>query len=529
MTTARRAARPGSLELAACGLFLAAACGVDSAGRQADASSSAAGSRIVVPAGGDLQRALDQARPNDVIVLEAGATFRGPFTLPRKPGSGWITVQGSASDDALPAAGTRMSPSYASTLPKLEAADGAVLTAARGAHHFRLVGLEIRPSPGARLVNLVILGSNEDSLDALPEHITIERCYLHGDPVKGTRRGVALNSRETAIVDSYLSDFKEVGADSQAIAGWNGPGPFRIENNTLEGAGENILFGGADPRIKDLVPSDITIRRNLLRKPLAWKSDEPEYAGTPWTVKNLLELKNARRVLIEGNRLEHNWVQSQTGFAVLFTVRNQEHTAPWSVVEDVTFRDNVVSQTSSGINVLAHDDNAPSAGARGISILNNLFDDVGGARWGGDGRLFQILDGVADLVIGHNTAFHTGNIITVSGRPNPGFAFRDNLVFQNQYGVIGDGTAPGSPTLQTYFPGALFRRNVVVGAVATSYPSDNFFPRAEALVGFMNRAAGDYRLSPASPYKAGATDGTDVGADVAGLGLSAETKRASNP
>ena len=37
------------------------------------------------------------------------------------------------------------------------------------------------------------------------------------------------------------SDIKAVGQDSQAIAGWNGPGPFIIDNNYLEGAGENIL------------------------------------------------------------------------------------------------------------------------------------------------------------------------------------------------------------------------------------------------------------------------------------------------
>ncbi len=518
----------GLMDLAACGLLLAAACRSDSAGSQTDPKApSGAGSRIEVPAGGDLQGALDRAHPNDEIVLEAGAIFRGPFTLPRKSGNGWITVRGSSPDEAIPGPGTRMAPSYAGTLPILESSEGSVLTAARGAHHFRIVGLEIRPRPGTRVVNLVTLGANEDSLDALPDYITIERCYLHGDPVKGTRRGVALNSRHTTIVDSYLSDFKEVGADSQAICGWNGPGPFQIENNYLEGAGENVLFGGADPRIKDLVPSDIAIRRNLLRKPLAWKKGEPEYAGTPWTVKNLLELKNARRVVIEGNRLEQNWVESQTGFAVLFTVRNQEGTAPWSVVEDVSFRDNVVSHTAAGVNILARDDNAPSASARGISILNNLFEDVGGERWSGSGRLFQILDGVADLLIAHNTALHTGNPITVSGRPNPGFVFRDNLVFQNQYGVIGDGTAPGSPTLQAYFPGALFRRNVIVGAVAGSYPNDNFFPRAAGLVGFVSPPEGDYRLSPSSPYKAAATDGKDVGVDLAEIGAPPEAVAAS--
>ena len=67
--------------------------------------------------------------------------------------------------------------------------------------------------------------------------IVVDRCYLHGDPRKGTRRGIALNARRAAVVDSYLADFKEAGADSQAIAGWNGPGPFAITNNYLEAAG----------------------------------------------------------------------------------------------------------------------------------------------------------------------------------------------------------------------------------------------------------------------------------------------------
>jgi hypothetical protein len=32
---------------------------------------------------------------------------------------------------------------------------------------------------------------------------------------------------------------------------------------------------GFEPAIRDLVPSDIEIRRNLLRKPLAWKQGDP--------------------------------------------------------------------------------------------------------------------------------------------------------------------------------------------------------------------------------------------------------------
>ena len=138
----------------------------------------------------------------------------------------------------------------------------------------------------------------------LPHDIIVDRCYLHGDPVLGGRRGVALNGKSLAVIDSYLADFKEVGADSQAVLGVNGPGPFKIVNNHLESAGENVMFGGGAPAIHDLVPSDIEIRHNYFFKPTSWR-------GVWAAVKNLFELKNARRVLVEGNIFENNWLASQ--------------------------------------------------------------------------------------------------------------------------------------------------------------------------------------------------------------------------
>ena len=67
-----------------------------------------------------------------------------------------------------------------------------------------------------------------------------------------------------SISASHISDCKGVGQDTQAIAGWNGPGPFTIDNNYLEGAGENVMFGGADPAILNLVSDRITFRRNYV-------------------------------------------------------------------------------------------------------------------------------------------------------------------------------------------------------------------------------------------------------------------------
>src|SRR5690606_10819717 len=105
--------------------------------------------------------------------------------------------------------------------------------------------------------------------------------YIHGTPTIQLIRCIQLNSASTAIIDSWISDCHAKGFDSQAIVGWNGPGPFKIVNNYLEGAGENVMFGGATPAIAGLVPSDIEFRLNHVYKPVEW------YHSQRWTVKNL--------------------------------------------------------------------------------------------------------------------------------------------------------------------------------------------------------------------------------------------------
>jgi len=468
------------------------------------------GRTLRVGAADDFQRALEEARPGDEITLEAGAVFMGPFTLPAKEGARWIIVRSSASA-SLPR-GRRVTPAEAFLMPRLEARSGAVISAEPGAHHFRFVGLEMAPSKGASLTNVVLLGARESRLSEIPHHLVIDRCFIHGDPIRGSRRGIALGSRETAVIDSWISDFKEGMADAQAIAGWNGPGPFLIENNYLEASGENLMFGGADPLIRGLVPADIEILRNHFLKPLSWKSGEPSYLGTTWATKNLLELKNARRVRIAHNLFEQNWVHQQSGFAILFTVRNQDGGAPWSAVEDVTFENNVVRHTAAGINILGRDDQAPSGRAARIVIRNNLFDDVGGERWGGGGRLFQILQGAEDVVIEHNTASQTGHIVMAEGPPSARFVYKDNIAPHNAEGIAGTGVSSGRLTLAAFFPGGVFQRNVIAGGDASKYPADNFFPASLDDVGFVRRGH-DYRLARSSPFWRASSDGSDVGAD----------------
>src|SRR5439155_15720100 len=118
-----------------------------------------------------------------------------------------------------------------------------------------------------------------------------------------------------------------------------------------------------------------------------------------------------------------------------------------------------------------------------------------------------------DVVIEHNTAFQTGSIVTAEGEPASGFVYRDNIAPHNAFGIVGTGVASGAGTLGVFFPGSVFRRNVVAGGDATRYPPDNFFPASLDGVGFVDRVGGDYRLATSSPYRRAATDGTDVGVD----------------
>ena len=55
-------------------------------------------------------------------------------------------------------------------------------------------------------------------------------------PTTGQKRGVALNSASTSIRNSYIGGIRLAGQETQGIAGWNGPGPFVIENNYVEAA-----------------------------------------------------------------------------------------------------------------------------------------------------------------------------------------------------------------------------------------------------------------------------------------------------
>jgi Bacterial surface proteins containing Ig-like domains len=480
----------------------------------------ASGGKVIsVTAGTNLQQALDAAQPGDVVELAPGASYVGNFVLRNKgtTSNSWIVIRPALSGAQLPAEGSRMTPTIAAalSLPRVSSPNAtAAFQTEAGAHHYRIVGLEVTVEPSVTTsYGTINFGLNETTLASVPHDLIVDRSYVHGSPLVSLSRCVLLNSGSSAVIDSYLSECHAEGQDAQAIAGWNGPGPFKIANNYLEGSGENVMFGGADPVVPNLVPSDIEILRNHIAKPASWK-------GGRWSIKNLLELKSGQRVLIQGNVFEGSWEQAQTGYAILMKSSNQSGACTWCVTQDVTFQHNIIRNVGAGFALAA----APNAvgydaiPARRITIMNNVITGINTASFPGEGRGFLVTGNLADLTIAHNTMVSPTAAFVYAGVGTdiiPRFILRDNIAGGGSYGYLGDGYL-GLGAWNNYVRDGQMVGNVIVMAdPGTPYPPGNWFPKDMTAVGFVDLAGGDFHLDKTlSPFKGLASDKLDPGADV---------------
>ena len=526
----------------------------------------AGGKTWTVRAGQSLELVLSTASCGDVVQLQAGATFSGSFVIPAKgcDDSHWIIIRTSAPDSSLPPEGTRLTPCYAgvssldgrprlncvsptNVLAKIEfngKGGSGPLAFATGATHYRLIGLEVtRAASPADVYNLVqFLGP--------ADHLVFDRLWMHGTVQDATTRGIMLGpTRYVAVVDSFFTDFHCVSkssscTDAQAIAGGIGDGsmgPYKILNNFLESSGENIIFGGGR---SSATPQDIEIRHNHMFKPLIWMKGEARYIGgtngNPFIVKNLFELKNAQRVLLEGNVLENSWGGfSQVGYAIVLTPKNPGGCSSCQVT-DVTIRYNFISHVGAGLQIAnALSDDRTALDGQRYSIHDIVIDDLDGVRYNGAGNLAQVsvqagAPLLQNVTMNHVTAFPSrmlfmiGDMVATS-TPMKNFVFTNSIVNAGVSPVWSTGGGPANcafhdvpiTTFTACFTSSSFTANAIIASPASypagAWPVNNFFPAAASAVKFANYNngnVGDYRLQLGSPYKGKATDGKDLGADI---------------
>jgi hypothetical protein len=424
-----------------------------------------------------------------------------------------------------------------------------------GANHYRFLGLEITRSTGTGFIATLFMAETGVAGD----HLIVDRSWLHGTTQDETETGVALGGfTNAAVIDSYFTDFHctaAVGActDAHAVAGGAGSlagGPYQIMNNFLEASGENILFGGSSAT---LAPTDIQIAQNHFFKPWTWMSGTSGFVGGvgghPFLVKNHLELKNAQRVLVEGNIFENNWGGfSQSGFSILLTPKNQYVTSsktnvcPLCEVTDVTVRNNTISHVGAGIQIadVVSDGGGDALAGERYSIHDVVIDDISAKNYNGGGGFIEFGNGwtanvLNSVTVNHVTAFpdpiaHILSVFNATTNPTMfGFNFTNNIVNATKFPVWNGSGNPQScsfadvplTTMAACFTTYSFLNNVIAatpsGYPPSDWPANNFFPTDDSAIQFTNYNngnGGDYHLLPSSPYKNAGTDGKDPGADI---------------
>jgi len=413
----------------------------------------------IVRAGDSLQAALDLAQAGDIIELEAGATFVGQFVLPNKAGSDWITIRSSALDQ-LPAG--RVSAAHAHLMPRIMTDTvHAPLRMELGSHHWRLEGVEVTSSASLSwaLFRIGYDGRYPETTAEFAHDVVIDRSYFHGLGDNQITHAIDAAGGNISLTNSEVSNIKRKGFDAQAFISPLGLSGFNIENNFLEATGENIMFGGLGRDIPDeFNPREILIRGNSISKPNAWKLGHEEFAGTEYTIKNLIEFKVGKHIVVENNVLDNNWQAAQAGFAFLMTPREAD-------LDDIVVRDNIIRNVRSFAVINPHDHEISN-----IVFQNNLAYNLEHHLWVVSTPDGKVID---NLTIENNTAlFGDTAVQDGAGTSNltlgendtavRNLIYRDNVISGGLYDIKGNGVRAGLESVLSFVDGFDVRGNQVL-------------------------------------------------------------------
>jgi hypothetical protein len=400
--------------------------------------------------GDNIQQALNNAEPFTVFGLVPDRYVVGTLTFPKPVTLRYQQLEARVTADTL-------MPVFASGGPQATIdgtnAKGVILSG---------IAFETRED-----------GAGETIIWKDAEDITMDRIRIVGG-ANGCKRAIRGNGRNITLTRSHIANIWAPGQDSQAFCAWDGAGPYTLTDNYLEAASENVMFGGADSQSAERIPADILIEGNTFTKRLEWKPVPPAKESGK-VVKNLLELKSAKRVTIRGNTFERSWTDAQTGYALSFKSVNQGGTAPWSVTEDVLFENNVVKDVENGFNIQGFAADQPGGRTSRLTIRGNDVQTTGIAM--------QITGGPNTVTLDRTTFVNGYTFLQLAGAAIASLTVTNVLANHNAYGVKGDGTGIGLASLTKFAPGFVWRQNVLVGGAGKIYPAETWFDLASVPAG----------------------------------------------
>lgn len=362
-------------------------------------------------------------------------------------------------------------------------------------------GSYTRLGPGLKVISASLFSSTLIDVRNT-SHIVILRNHILGTPDGEVGHAIIANSADhIAIVGTLIEEIHcKAGssgkcADAQGFlagCGHSGAG-FLIENNYIEASTENIIFGGC---ASDQNATDAIIERNHFFKPLRWMIGQPDYVGTAFTVKNLIEFKNVKRTLMQYNLLENVWGGfSQDGYCILITPKTQAG-APIAEVSDITIRYNKCIAGSGLQFAAARSDppaQLPSVGTVNASIHDNLFiiDPKFVASVGRDIQA-TLQDPtpttqMTGISIINNTFTGAGNAALLLGGQKAGtLIFSNNILWNGKFGAVsnsgkdGDCSAKMNTKATEMFVGCwttpMLSGNYVIGGAFNAWPMTTSIP-----------------------------------------------------
>jgi len=525
------------------------------------------GKQIKVGAKDNLADAVGSAKCGDTLLLPAGATYEvAELPFKKCDDTHYITIRTDTPDSRLPPEGTRISPAWAGVAslpgrPQFAQPNGGAaklmptIVVKRNAgvvvgDHVRFIAIEWTTRADTA-VNRMISTEHGD-------HIIFDRNYIHAGEGAEVAHGIGMveGSHFVGIINSYISGLNCISGagkctDATAIGGAHSDDPFgtfKIYNNFLEAAGENILFGGGPSENN---PTDLEIRRNHLFRPMIWKKDEPGYVPTPsghaFVVKNNFELKSAVRVLFEANLLENCWGGfSQTGFSILLTPASQGSKCPKCRVNDITLR-YIRIRNVAGAFAFATTLAKPSKGGGSAedggrySIHDVIIDRMHAKDYTGSGAFLKMVSvkvAIHDVLLDHITSFGPGLLLSILDRGDkmPNFTITNNVFAIDGPRAPMAAAGPDScaekksgpdAVLKECFSNYKFDHNLIAssGRDSGGWPAGNKIlssPDDLGVRALKDGVSEDPRLChekdkgchKKSPGADAATDGRDLGADV---------------